>query len=387
MPRHQRDRVRRRVERRLGHVQNPTFNRRITPLTTTVSTARSRVRLPEDRLLDRRHPGPRHDQQLRQRPYPPGDLPDLRGELGGLFPPRRQRRHRARRTKAGPRWRATARVRPARGNFSWTTVVPADRGRHHRGEARYHARSGAAGRRHRRLPQRALQFGWVVEIDPYDKTAAPRKRTALGRMNHEGAWPGKFVDGRKPALYMGDDARERISLQVRLEHRLGRRGRECRQPPGDRRQVSRRRHALRRQVQRRRHRQWMPLVFRHRAADGSNAAYAFADQVDILVNARLAADASARPRWTVRNGPRSIRRTAKSTYAHQQLTRTAGQHRRGQSARLYRSQCPAPPISNPNGHISASTRPAIRPKRPPSPGTSIFRRGLGPGPTNINSRA
>jgi secreted PhoX family phosphatase len=47
----------------------------------------------------------------------------------------------------------------------------------------------------------------VVEIDPYDPSKAPRKRTALGRMAHEGAWPSLFVAGRRPAFYMGDDSR------------------------------------------------------------------------------------------------------------------------------------------------------------------------------------
>ena len=51
-----------------------------------------------------------------------------------------------------------------------------------------------------------FQYGWIVEADPFSPTSAPRKRTALGRMNHEGAWPGRFVAGVRPAWYMGDDA-------------------------------------------------------------------------------------------------------------------------------------------------------------------------------------
>lgn len=50
------------------------------------------------------------------------------------------------------------------------------------------------------------RFGWIVEIDPFDGTQKPVKRTALGRFKHE-AIAIATTDYGRAACYMGDDQR------------------------------------------------------------------------------------------------------------------------------------------------------------------------------------
>lgn len=137
------------------------------------------------------------------------------------------------------------------------------------------------------------QYGWVVEIDPYDPSAIPVKRTTMGRFAHEGCWIGKVREGKRLAFYMGDDGRfEYIYKFVTAQDydpstaggflldqgtlyaaRFNDDGRG----------------------------EWLAVEFGQNGLD-ANAAEPFADQADVLVNTRRAADVLGatpmdRPEW------------------------------------------------------------------------------------------
>ncbi|UDF02873.1 PhoX family phosphatase [Asticcacaulis sp. AND118] len=152
----------------------------------------------------------------------------------------------------------------------------------------------------------ANQYGWVVEIDPYDVNSVPRKRTALGRMGHEGAWPANFVAGRKPVFYMGDDSRGEYfykfvsatpwsAADANATDRLA---------IGDKYLDNGTLYVARFDATGQG--VWLPLVFGTGPLTASATPYAFANQADVLINTRLAADAVGatkmdRPEWAAVN--------------------------------------------------------------------------------------
>lgn len=189
------------------------------------------------------------------------------------------------------------------GNFGWSTVVPANAGNttFRRWDAR--ATGATATDDFRNEPN---QFGWVLEIDPYDKTRAPRKRTALGRMGHEGCCPGKFVAGRKPAFYMGDDAVNEYMFKFVSNTAWAEADANAtdRLAVGDKYLDAGTLYVARFNADGSGN--WLPLVFGTGPLTAANTAYPFADQADVLTNARLAADAVGatpmdRPEWTAVN--------------------------------------------------------------------------------------
>jgi len=198
------------------------------------------------------------------------------------------------------------------------------------------------------------QMGWVVEIDPYDPTSAPRKRTALGRFGHEGAFV-RIAANQKVGFYMGDDSGGEYmykfvstatwnAADANSTSRLAMGDKYMDagilyvavfNPDGTG--------------------AWKPLVYGQvppRAASSSYPdGYTFADQADICVNTRFAGDAVGatpmdRPEWTTGNPVTGeIYLTLTNNSGRTPATTNAA------NPRSYQNNPGSGSRSNPNGHI------------------------------------
>lgn len=134
-------------------------------------------------------------------------------------------------------------------------------------------------------------FGWMVEIDPFRPESAPVKRTTLGRFGHEGVVFGPAIEGQPVVCYSGDDSTNQYIYKFVSDQPYQKgvtdgsildtgtlyAARFNDDGSGE----------------------WLPLVYGQNGLDVSND---FADQADVLVNTRMAADIMGatpmdRPEW------------------------------------------------------------------------------------------
>lgn len=143
-------------------------------------------------------------------------------------------------------------------------------------------------------------FGWVVEIDPFRPDSKPVKRTALGRFNHEGAWPAPAKAGESIVIYSGDDARNEYVFKFVSDAKWD---------PAD---INGGAAAGAKYLDKGTlyvakfnddgSGEWLELTHGKHGIDAGNATYPFADQADVVMHCRLAADFRGatkmdRPEW------------------------------------------------------------------------------------------
>ncbi len=185
-----------------------------------------------------------------------------------------------------------------KGKELWATVQPdtADR-RYGRWDASVRGTSSDGRDDYRHV---ANTFGWVVEIDPFRPDATPKKRTALGRFAHEGAWPGPVKAGQPLVWYMGCDSRGEYIYKYVSNKPWDPADTGKGSAAGDKYLDDGRLYVARFNADG--SGDWLELKFGINGITADNSNYAFSDQADVLIHARLAADTAGatkmdRPEW------------------------------------------------------------------------------------------
>ena len=144
--------------------------------------------------------------------------------------------------------------------------------------------------------------GYMTEINPYDRNSVVKKRTSTGRFAHEGAAFSLLKTGKPLAIYMGDDSQFEYIYKYVSDAVWDPADAKPADPmaTGDKYLDKGKLYVAKFNADGTG--TWLELSMANPLIAGYST-YAFADQADILVNARLAADAAGatkmdRPEWS-----------------------------------------------------------------------------------------